>query len=271
MRTVSSWSLHRTLGRYVAPESAVFGGPFMDGPSDPQELALLDLPGALRRHGYDAVQICHFHLPSRSPEYLAQLRAALGDAGIALEALLVDDGDLTDPERADQVEAWMSDWLDVAAALEARRARLMVGRAAPTPELIRACAGRLARLAGAHPGVRIVIENWSGMLRNARSVQAMLRETDGAVGLLIDLGNWHGSEKYDELARIAPLAETCHAKCRFAGAEPDAEDYRRSLQVLKDAGYNGPLALIYDGPDDDEWAMLELEDDSCRSVFGSLL
>lgn len=267
MRTVSSWSLHRTLGRYVAPGSAVFGGPFMDGSTEPRGLALLDLPEALKCHGYNAVQICHFHLPSRSPEYLAQLRTALCNADIELEALLIDDGDLTDPEHADQVEAWMSQWLDIAAALGATRARLMAGRADPTPALMRECAGRLARLAGAHPEVRIVIENWSGMLRDARSVQAMLRETGDAVGLLIDLGNWRGPHKYEELARIASFAESCHAKCRFTGAEPDAADYRRSLQILKDAGYSGSLTLIYDGPEDDEWAKLEIEAALCRGVF----
>jgi sugar phosphate isomerase/epimerase len=124
------------------------------------------------------------------------------------------------------------------------------------------------RLAGAHPGVRIVIENWTGVLQDARSVQAMLQETGDAVGLLIDLGNWRGPHKYAELARIAACAESCHAKCRFTGAEPDAEDFRRSLQILKDAGYTGSLALIYDGSEDDEWAKLELEHALCRGVFG---
>jgi len=268
MRSVSSWSLHRTIGRYVAPESAVFGGPFMEGSSEARGLALLDLPDALRRHGYDAVQICHFHLPSTSPEYLAQLRAALHKADVALEALLVDDGDLTDPDHADRVEAWMGQWLDVAGALGATRARLIVGRADPTPARIRECAGRLVRLAGAYPEVRIVIENWSGMLQDARSVQALLQETGGAVGLLIDLGNWRGPHKYAELARIASRAESCHAKCHFTGVEPDADDFRRSLRVLKDAGYTGSLTLIYDGSDDDEWAKLELEHELCRGVFG---
>ena len=162
----------------------------------------------------------------------------------------------------------MSHWLHVAAALGATRARLMAGRGDPTPDLIQECAGRLVRLASAHPGVRIVIENWSGLMRDAQSVQAVVKATDGAVGLLIDLGNWRGPHKYEELARIAPLAESCHAKCRFTGAVPDAEDFRRSLQVLKDAGYDGSLTLIYDGSDDDEWAKLELEHELCSGVFG---
>jgi sugar phosphate isomerase/epimerase len=220
-------------------------------------LALLDLPAALSEHGYDTVQICHFHLPSRSPEYLVSLRAALQEAGITLDALLVDDGDLTDPHHADETEAWMAGWLKDAATLGATRVRLMVGAAEPSSEVVRESAGRLARLAAAHPEVRIVIENWTGVLRDATSVLAVMAEAGGAVGLLADLGNWRGPDRFAELARIAPLAETCHAKCRFTGSEPDAEEFQRGLQILKDAGYTGPMALIYDGADDDEWGKLE--------------
>jgi sugar phosphate isomerase/epimerase len=239
----------------------------MDGAAHADGLALLDLPGELRKHGYTAVQICHFHLPSRSSVYLQQLRDALADAAIELEALLIDDGDLTDPATADQVEAWVGEWLDVAVALGAARARVMAGRAEPTPERIRQYAQRLRRLADAHPQVRIVVENWSGMLSNATAVDGVLRETGDSVGLLIDLGNWRGPAKYAELTQIAPRAETCHAKCTFDGQEPDREDYRRSLQILMDAGYTGPLTLIYDGADDNEWAQLDVEYELVRSVF----
>lgn len=268
MRAVSTWSLHRTLGRYVAPDSATFGGPFMDGPAEPTGLSLLELPAELNRHGYDTVQIVHFHLPSRAAEYLAQLRAALAEAKVELDTLLIDDGDLTDPERADETEAWISGWLDVAVALGARRARVVAGHAQPTTESLQQSARRLVRLAETHPEVRIVVENWKELLPDADAVHTLLRETGDAVGLLIDLGNWDGPTKYDKLARIAPLAETSHAKCRFTAAGPDTEDFQRSLRVLKDAGYRGPLALIYDGPDDDEWAKLDVEQELVRSVFG---
>jgi hypothetical protein len=268
MRTVSTWSLHRTLGRYVAPDSGALGGPCRAGAAEPGGLGLLDLPAALRAHGYDTLQICHFHLPSRSPEYLASLRAALQDAGVTLDALLVDDGDLTDPEHADETEAWMAGWLRDATALGATRVRLMVGAAGPTPEVIRESAERLARLATAHPGVRVVIENWTGVLRNADSVLAVLQATEGTVGLLIDLGNWRGPDRFAELARIAPLAETCHAKCHFTGSEPDVEEFQRGVQILKEVGYTGPMALIYDGVDDDEWEKLEQVDALCQEVAG---
>ncbi len=268
MRTVSTWSLHRTLGRYVAPDSGALGGPCRAGAPEPGSLELLELPAALRAHGYDTLQICHFHLPARSPDYLASLRAALQDAGISLDALLIDDGDLTDQQHADEIEAWMAGWLKDAAVLGATRVRLMVGAAEPTPEVIRESAARLTRLAAAHPGVRIVIENWTGVLRDAHSVQAVLEATGGAVGLLIDLGNWRGPDRFAELARIAPLAETCHAKCHFTGSEPDVAEFQRGLLILKDVGYTGPMALIYDGVDDDEWEKLDRVDALCQEVSG---
>ena len=270
MRTVSTWSLHRTLGRFVAPDSAVQGGPFREGPAESRGLSLLELPEALRRHGFDALQICHFHLPSTEPSYLADLSAALDDAGITLEALLVDDGDLTAPEQADRIGAWMEHWLEVGRTLGATRARLQVGRAAPTPEVIAAAASRLVRIAGEHPDIRIVIENDRGTLRDADALLALLAATDGAVGLLLDTGNWQGPQAETDMARVAPMAETCHAKCRFTGSEPEADEFGRALHILKDAGYAGPLALIYDGPDDDEWDKLEIVAALCDEVFGDV-
>ncbi len=240
----------------------------MATPPGAHGLALLDLPAELKRRGYDALQVCHFHLPSRTPEYLAQLREALEISGIQLEALLIDDGDMSDPAHADHVEAWIGEWLDVAVALGATRARVSAGRSAPTPERLRESAQRIVRLAESHPGVRVVIENWMGMLPDADSVLALLNESGDGVGLLIDLGNWTGPGKYDELARIAPLAESCHAKCHFTEGALDTEDFRRSLTVLNDAGYQGILTCIYDGSDDDEWGQLDAEYALAKRVFG---
>jgi sugar phosphate isomerase/epimerase len=226
------------------------------------------LPAALRTHGYDALQLCHFHLPSRSPAYLATLRAALTESRIELDALLIDDGDLTSSGDGDVVEGWIGDWLDTAAALGARRVRLGAGRSAPSPETLQESATRLSRLATTHPEVRVITENWLEMTPDADSVLRLLELTGDTVGLMIDLGNWHGPDKYAELARIAPLAESCHAKCHFTGSEPDSEDYLTSLRIVQESGYEGPLALIYDGRDDDEWAKLDIEWAMVTQVFG---
>ena len=267
-RSVSTWSLHRTLGQFVAPGSVAPAGRLRPSPARSGALSLLDLPAELHQRGYVSVQIRHCDLTSREPDYLAHVRTSIEDAGIVLDTMLIEDGDLTHPDLADASETWIGEWLDVATELGAKRARICAGRSAPTAALVKKTAERMTRLARNHPGVRLVTENWLEMTPDAGTVQRILAETGDTVGLMIDLGNWSGATKYEELAAIAPLAETCHAKAHMIDGVLDRDDFRASLQVLKDANYDGPLALIYDGPDPDEWTWLDREWEIVAEVFG---
>lgn len=241
---VHAWSLDRTLGRFRAGST-----------TGPTGLPLLELPAALRERGYRTVQLCHFHVPHRDATYLAELRAALAEAGVVLDALLVDDGDLTHPDEAAREEAWISSYLADATALGATRIRVVAGqtRTGTAQADSSAALGRIAARAG---DLRVVTENWRDVTRDAADVRAILDPLEGAVGLLVDLGNWTGPGKYADLAAVTPYAETCHAKAHWNGADVDEADYRESLSTILDAGYTGPLALVYDAADDDEWAGL---------------
>jgi sugar phosphate isomerase/epimerase len=246
---VSTWSLHRTL----------------------ETVTLLELPALLAAHGYDAVQIVHFHLAGRDPGYLAELRSELAHHHLALDTFLVDDGDLTRSIGAAADEDWISEWIADAALLGAPRARIIAGRSAPTPHTIVQSAAALKRLAVAHPHMRLVIENWHELTPDAASVNAILDATEGSVGLLVDLANWSGPNVCEELGRIANRAETCHAKARIgSNTEADAEGARNfvaALEAIRTAGFTGSLAMVYDGPDPDEWGMLEREREIITGVF----
>jgi len=266
VKAVHSWSLFRTMGRLVAPGSMP-SGDLPEGGGG--ALDLLGLPAELARHGFASTQLCHFYLASREPAYVAEVRAAFAAAGVELECLLVDDGDLTHPTQGAAQQDWVSGWLDVAAALGAPRARVVAGKQAPTEETLALAARRLAELAERHPDVRVVTENWHALLPDAASVSRLLDACEGRVGFLVDLGNWKGAGKYDQLAAVAHRAETCQAKVGTdASGAIDEADFRRSLGVLRDAGYAGPLALVHDGPDPDEWGRLDEAYALVTSVFG---
>ena len=264
-KAMHTWSLFRTLDRYVAPGSMPGGGiPESSGPAPD----LLALPAELARHGYGSVQLCHFYLARRDASYLQEVRAAFAGAGVALEALLVDDGDLTDPGDPDGQVAWVSSWLDDAEALGAPRARVVAGQRPPGPATLAASAAGLRQLAARHPDVRVLTENWHALLPDAASVTELLDRTEGDVGFLVDLGNWKGEDRHAQLARVAGLAESCQAKVRAdADGRLDLDEYRTCLGLLADAGYAGPLAMVHDGPDPDEWARLEDAHAVVRSVF----
>jgi hypothetical protein len=266
-KAVHSWSLFRTLGRYVAPGAMPSGD--LPENTDGDGLPLLDLPGLLAEHGYRSAQLCHFYLPTRDPAYLGELRSAFDENDVTVECFLIDDGDLTHPATADRQEAWISSWLEVGEELGAPRARVVAGKRPPSDDLLDATARRLRHLADRHTGLRIVTENWHALLPDAASVIGLLDRAEGRAGFLVDLGNWPAPGKYAELAAVAGRAETCQAKCRSdQRGELDIEDYRSSLEVLRNGGYGGPLALVYDGPDPDEWGNLEDEFAVVQGVFG---
>ena len=185
-----------------------------------------------------------------------------------LECFLVDDGDPTDATGSAPGEDWVSGWLDVAAALGAPRARVVAGKSEPTPLRLDASAAVLRRLAELPPGA-------AGGHRELARPAAERRCRDRPAGADREPGRVPGRPgqlagpgKYDDLARVAHLAETCQAKVRVTDAGLDVDDYRRSLSVLRDGGYAGPLAMVYDGPDPDEWGHLDQAYAVVTDVFG---
>lgn len=269
-KAVSTWSLHRALGSFVAEDPDLPMG--MTTPPDAVPgLDLLALPAELQRRGFTTVQICHFHLAHRDRSYLGEVGSAFAQAGIVMDCLLIDAGDLTHPTEADAHAKWIDRWLSDAETIGTLRARVIAGQQAPTAENLTAAATRLRRLAVEHE-VRLVTENWFDLLPDAASVHTLFDQLGDDVGFLIDLGNWTGPTTYDQLTKVAGLAETCHAKAHHSSAADhaaviDADDYTRTLRILADAGFEGPLALIYDGADPDEWAGLEREHAIVQQVF----
>lgn len=265
---VSTWSLHRTLGRLpnFGPEA---NGTVPQRASTPGALSLLELPAKLAAFGIHKVEICHFHLPSREPAYLDQLRNALEEAEVTLWQLLIDAGDITHPTQVDQEMAWIEGWLHVAGRLGATRARVSGGRSEPSSQALGMSHDGLARLAdyAEQQGVRLMTENWQNLLTKPEYVLTVLDGLDH-IGLLADFGNWSGPTKYTDLAQILPRAESAHAKAYFTGpGQMNQADYEQCLELCRTTAFTGPYSLIYDGPDNDEWAGLQAE----RAVVANYL
>jgi sugar phosphate isomerase/epimerase len=256
---VSSWSLHRAIGLswWESPSApAVRKEAWGKG-----TLPVLDLPAAAAGNGIDRIHLCHFHVESRDKSWCAEFRSALARAGVTLSMLLVDDGDITDPEHHARDLAWVAGWIDTAAHLGAGTARIVAGKQKPTPEAIRMSIDGLRSLVGRGraEGVRIATENWHDLLSGPAEVDAVLDGVGDGLELLADFGNWKGPSKYDDLARIISRASDTHAKASFDADGIDADDFGACLAIADAAGYDGAYTLIYDGPDNDEWASIAVE------------
>ena len=266
-KALHTWSVFRTMGRYVAPGSAPSG--VLTENTSGGGLDLLELPGELAAHGFTSAQLCHFYLPRTEASYLAEVRDAFAVVDVDLECFLVDDGDVTHPELGEEQQRWLSGWIEVAEQLGAPRVRVPAGDQPPTEQTIALSARRLRELAADHPDIRVITENWKSLLVEADTTRDLLDRLGGEVGLLIDTGNWTGPDKYEQIAAVAGTAECSQVKAReSAPGVLDAEDLTRALTVLRDVGYAGRISYVYAGTDDDEWGRLDEMHAIARTVTG---
>lgn len=269
---ISSWSVHRALGLFHpnSPEYDVFGE--AEEKWGRPQLGIMELPEAIARRNIHHLQLCHFHLESRDPVYLREVRAAAADAGVTLSTLLIDDGDLTHPTERNSHRSWIASWISAAAELGAGAARVIAGKQKPSAEALASSVEGLKALArlGAAQGVRVTTENWLALTESPKEVHHILDRVDGEVGFMADFGNWRttGPKRYEDLASILARSEDTHAKAWFPGDRIDSEDFASCLAAAKRVGYSGPYTLIYEDKGNDEWNAVETERDFVRGYFG---
>ena len=257
---LSTWSLHRALGIAFpdAPETPGNGEPVQRWGKG--EFSLAELPARMKQRGFARLEICHFHINRRDKASIAEMRAALKSAGVTLQSLLIDAGDITDPVTRQRDLAWIAGWIEAAAELGAETARVIGGKQKPDAAALafsikglRACAALGRRL-----GVAITTENWFDTLGTPESVAHVFDALGGDVRFLADTGNWKGTSKYAGLEAIFARAGYCHAKAHFdESLIIDAEDFRRCIAAAKAAGYAGPFTIVYDSANADEWHGIE--------------
>ncbi|CAN7337843.1 sugar phosphate isomerase/epimerase [Rhizobium rhizogenes] len=267
---VSTWSLHRALGGTYQYKPGGIPTPERQPTYGEGSVELIDLPKQFAERGIFRMEICSFHLPSRSTAYIADLRKALETAGVKIQTLLIEAGDLSNSETAERDADWMAGWVEIAVALGAENMRVIAGKEQPNDETLSRAEMYLYRLAEqlAGTGVRLVIENWFSLLPGPVEVNRVLDTLGGKLGLNGDFGNWHGPGKYADLAKIMGRAELCHAKAHYSETGLDAEDYIRCVELSNVAGYKGPFTLIYDSSFHiDEWSGILEERDCIASVL----
>jgi sugar phosphate isomerase/epimerase len=244
-------------------------------------MTLLELPGQVKQKlGLDAVEICQFHVPEPTDRCLGELRGALDAAGVSLVNMPIDVGNISDANERHREEdlAEIEVWMRAAARLGSKMARVnasgfMAEQLAPL-EVTIASYRRLAGTAREH-GLQLLIENHGGITGDFDTIVRIVE----AVGpdrlkTLVDIGNhpaiapaaqamFQGREPpevdattlYADLPKLVPYAGLVHAKCLgfHQDGRPKVWDVGRSLRVVHDAGFTGPISLEYEGGGDDAW------------------
>lgn len=211
--------------------------------------------------GFDGAELTsYFFDPAELDAGLPDLRRQAFLRGISLSGTAVGNNFARPPGTIrDQEIADVKRWVDRAARLGMPHVRVFAG---PVPKELtdiqarRLCIEALeetADYAGSR-GVMLGLENHGGLVTTADELLAIVRAVNSRwFGVSLDTGNFHSETVYKDLARCAAYAVNVQYKVeirreRRGPAEP--ADSRRVVGLLRDAGYQGFVALEYEAAAD---------------------
>ena len=226
--------------------------------------------------GVSAVDVLHVQMESEEKAYLHKLKKQAFLQGIDLAALSIHQ-DFVSPDKADRQEAidHTNKCIDIAYEMGIPCIRLNSGRWGTSGSFnelmelngiekpiegytdddafkwcidsIEICLKRAEEC-----GVLLALENHWGL---TTTVEGLLRIADAIdspwMGILMDTGNFR-DDPYDKLAQLAPRVSYVQAKTYFGGGEWYTLDldYKRIIQILRDAGYKGYVTIEFEGKED---------------------
>lgn len=255
--SVSTWSLHRQLGRawYVPTADG------LQNKSDQTDrVELMAVPELVASHGIHQLEVCHFHFPSVDVGYLNEFRSELERHAVTFFSLLIDTGDITHPNEQQREEELnlVRNWIDVAGRCGALQARVIAGDAEASEEAIALSAKNLGLLVdyANDRGVEISTENFKKLTQRADPLLDILNRCPSELALCADFGNFKGETKYDDLAAILPHATTVHAKGNYVNGALDKTDFGKCMDLSTSANFEGPYVLIF-SDEGEEWPYLQ--------------
>jgi sugar phosphate isomerase/epimerase len=222
----------------------------------------LDLEGFIdfcAEHGCDGTELTSYYFPRQLTEArLLELRRHAFLRGLSVSGTAVGNTFTPPPgEKRDREIAQVKQWIEYARVLGAPHIRVFAGNTdgQSLKDAQQQCITALEECAEAagRAGVFLGIENHGGIVAEADSLLEIIRAVRSPwVGINLDTGNFHTDDPYADVARCAPYAVNVQVKVemrrRNQGVEP--ADYPRLVKILRDAGYQGWVALEYEARED---------------------
>ncbi|GGG93539.1 xylose isomerase [Parapedobacter pyrenivorans] len=236
--SLAQWSLHKTI---------------FDGKLDNLDFSAT----AANTFGIHAVEYVNqfFKDKAKDTAYLTDLNQRAKDNGVKNVLIMIDGegplGSTVEKERLQAVENHYK-WVEAAQFLGCHAIRVNAAGEG-TPEEVKAAAidglGRLSEFAAQH-SISVIVENHGGISSHGDWLSAVLQGVGKEnCGSLPDFGNFYEYDRYQGVTDLMPFAKGVSAKANVfdeRGNEVNI-DYRKMLQIVKDAGYKGYVGIEYEG------------------------
>jgi sugar phosphate isomerase/epimerase len=229
-------------------------------PKDPaKQITLDDFVDFCADHGCAGAELTSYYFPKGfGDDYLIQLKRHAFLRGIAISGSAVGNNFALPkgPQRDEQI-ALVKKWVDHCAGLGAPHIRVFAG---PTqdkdiPAAKQRCIEALEECgdyAGRH-GIFLGLENHGGIVAEPADILDIIRAVKSPwVGINLDTGNFHTDDPYADLAKCAPYAVNVQFKAEIVrrGQKKETADLARVVKILRDANYQGYVALEYEASED---------------------
>ncbi len=203
-------------------------------------------------HGCDAEPTTYF-FSEDTDAYLIDLRRHAYLRGVAISGTAIGNN-FSHPKgpKRDAEIATTKKWIDRAAVLGAPHIRVFAG---VTKEIPRAEADKLVISAleeccdyAGKKGILLGLENHDS-ISTASTLLGMVRAVKSPwIGVNLDSGNFKSDDPYQDFAECVPYSVNVQFKTEVhAGAGRKPADFKRFTQLLRDGGYQGWVALEYEG------------------------
>ncbi|MCP4849776.1 MAG: sugar phosphate isomerase/epimerase, partial [Verrucomicrobiaceae bacterium] len=159
--------------------------------------------------------------------------------------------------RDEQIAA-VKGWIDRAAVLGAPHVRVFAGAAKGIDEAVarRMCVSALEECCdyAGGKGIFLGLENHGGIVARAEGMLEIIAAVKSPwFGVNLDTGNFHTEDPYADLAKVAPYAVNVQVKVEMRASgqkQHHPADMKRLVKILRDAGYQGYVALEYEAKGD---------------------
>jgi sugar phosphate isomerase/epimerase len=214
--------------------------------------------------GLDAIEPTAYYFADTSPEYLAHLKGKCTRLGLDISGTAVGNNFChRDPAKLKEQMDYVKTWTEHASRLGAKTVRIFAGSVAKG-DMEEAALARCVEAiqeacdhAGKY-GIYLALENHGGITSTIEQMLRIVRAVRHEwFGVNWDTGNFHGVDPYADLAQLAPYAVTVQIKTEIqrAGQKKEDADLKRLLDILRDAGYRGYVALEYEADEDPKTAV----------------
>lgn len=210
--------------------------------------------------GLDAAEITAYYFPENpNTDYLIKLKRHAFLRGIAISGSAIGNNfALPKGEKRDEQISYTKKWIDRCAVLGAPHIRVFAGPAQKDFEMEAAKKNCIEAMeescdyAGTK-GIFLGLENHGGIVAESKDLLDIVRAVKSPwLGINLDTGNFHTDDPYADLAKCAPYAVNVQYKVevQYRGKEKQIADMPRVIKILRDANYQGYVALEHEKKED---------------------